>query len=325
MAVGRHGGGLRLLNDTPVPGTLVTLNVPVVVKVLVGTLCGLISTCFITNLKGDRVNTVSVMFPLKRIIINLNLVFNGKTTSCLSELLKHKSGSATSGITDATLCDDVLVNTVVVLLSAVFLGPVLIVIKTARAVVPCTSACTEVCILSYVFGIFGMAVGGVMDDRNTTGAAVYTLLLKTMLGVKLSPLFVCVLSVKMRNTTVTATVSRVMSALICLACILHGGDMFAFDVGRFSPAERVVTRVLGVKIPALIFRLLADLSVTLVGHTSDGCNSSIVTNVKTIAQVASVKALIIFKFLGKFRPVTKFDCKTGGFSHLHRTVGASVV
>lgn len=323
--VGGGGGGVSLLKGTPIPRTLVTLNVPVVVNVLVGTLCGLISTCFVKKLNRDRVNTVSVTFPLKRMIINLNLVFNGNTTSCLSELLKQKSERTTDGITDATLCDDIYVNTIVVVKATVFLGPVLAVLNTASAVVPCTLSCKEVCIVSYVFGMFGMAVGGVITDRNTTGAAVYTLLLKTMLGVNLSPVFVCALSVKITNTTVTATVSRVTSALMCLVCTLRGGDTFAFSVGRFYPSGRVVARVLGVNVPALAFRLLADLSVTFVGQRTGVCKSTIVTKVNTIAEVASVKALIIFNFLGNFRPVTNFDCNTGGFSQLERTVGASVL
>lgn len=325
LVVDRRGGGVRLLNGTPVPRTLLTVNVPAVVKVLMGTLCGLISTCFIKKLKRDRVKTVSIICPLKRIIINLKLLFKGKTTSCVSELLKHGSGRGTGRIIDATLCDDIFIKTIVVVLSIVFLGPVLDVLKTARDVLPCTIACKDVCVVSYVFGIFGIAVGGVIADRKTTGAAVYTLLVKTMLGVTLSPVFVCMLSLKITKTTVTATVSRMMSALICLFCVFKGGDMFSFGVGGCYLSGRITSRVFGVNVPALIFRVLADLSVSLVGGTTTSCKSTTVTKVKIIAHLISVKDLAVFNFVGNFRPVTKCDCKTGGFGHLRRTVGASVV
>ncbi len=75
----------------------------------------------------------------------------------------------------------------------------------------CTSSCVDICTVNAIFMRLALNVNTFVATRNFTGANVVAMLVNTIDGVVLSPVFVFNFGLNMHNTTLTAVLSRTVS------------------------------------------------------------------------------------------------------------------
>ena len=85
-----------------------------------------------------------------------------------------------------------------------------------------------------------------------------------VLNIVLDPVFIYVLGLGVTGAATATAISQAVSALVYLRYVLRRESVFTFRVQDCCFTGKIISEIMKVGIPTLVFQLLTGLSITLI-------------------------------------------------------------
>ena len=107
-------------------------------------------------------------------------------------------------------------------------------------------------------------MNNIVSSEGAAKTTMCALLLGAVLNIGLDPLFIYTLDMKVEGAAIATAISQMVSMLVYLTYVLRKKSVFSFSIKEFSPTRQMVTEILKIGVPTLVFQLLTSLSIALI-------------------------------------------------------------
>lgn len=316
---------MALLGSGPIPGALLALGVPMMIGMLINALYSLADTYFVGGLGTDQMGAVTVLFPLGQAVVGLGLLFGNGAAACLPRLLGRGDRDTADRVASTAVYGGVLAGAVVILSVLIFLEPVLKLLGAVESVMPHALAYARIYIAFSIFNVFNVIMNNIISSEGAAKTAMLALLAGAVLNVVLDPVFICVLNLGTAGAAVATAVSQIVSALVYLRCVLRKRSVFSFSAKACSFTKEILSEILKIGIPTLLFQLLTSLSIGMTNSAAKEYGSSALAAMGPVTKVMSIGTLVVFGFLKGFQTLAGFSYGAKRFDRLREAIRTAVV
>ena len=152
---------MALLGSAPIPKALLALGIPTMIGMLINALYNLVDTYFVGGLGTDQMGAVTVAFPLGQIVVGLGLLFGNGAAAYLSRLLGRGDKDTANKVASTAIYSGVSIGAVVILLSVIFLEPILKQAGAIESVMPYAITYTRIYIVFSIFNVFNVTMNNI--------------------------------------------------------------------------------------------------------------------------------------------------------------------
>ena len=316
---------LELLGSAPIPKTLMALGIPIMIGMLINALYNLVDAYFVSGLGKSQMGAISVVFPLGQVVVGLGLMFGNGAASYLSRLLGRRDKDTADKVASTALYSSILIGAIIILLSAIFLKPILVMLGATETIMPYALTYARIYVLSCVFNVFNVTMNNIVSSEGAAKTTMCALLLGAVLNIGLDPLFIYTLDMGVEGAAIATAISQMVSTLVYLTYVLRKKSVFSFSIKEFSPTRQMVTEILKIGVPTLVFQLLTSLSIALINRASSNYGDSVIAGMGAVTRVTSMGTLVVFGFLKGFQPIAGFSYGAKKFDRLREAIKTSII
>lgn len=244
------GGDLEVARKDVSRG-VVFFTVPLFLKGLFRRLCGATSSLVMKGfLKDGTLTTIDSSKGLVFLVMNFvgNVTVN--TNIIVTQCCKTGGESYLGGTVRAAITFKLITNTILAILK-VFLTPgVLMLVKAPTSILPRSVICFHACFTKSVNIIVCGVFIKILRSINSKHRPLVCLVVSSYIGIILSVFFVTNLNVKIKSTTLTATVSRFIDTLLYVIRLLHIRRRCHLRLQRVHFSDSVLGRVVRGNMPS---------------------------------------------------------------------------
>ena len=267
---------LELLGSAPIPKALMALGMPIMIGMLINALYNLVDAYFVSGLGKSQMGAISVVFPLGQVVVGLGLMFGNGAASYLSRLLGRGDKDTADKVASTALYSSILIGAIIILLSAIFLKPILVMLGATETIMPYALTYARIYVLSCIFNVFNVTMNNIVSSEGAAKTTMCALLLGAVLNIGLDPLFIYTLDMEVEGAAIATAISQMVSMLVYLTYVLRKKSVFSFSIKEFSPTRQMVTEILKIGVPTLVFQLLTSLSIALINRVSSNYGDSVI-------------------------------------------------
>ena len=316
---------LELLGSAPIPKALMALGIPIMIGMLINALYNLVDAYFVSGLGKSQMGAISVVFPLGQVVVGLGLMFGNGAASYLSRLLGRGDKDTADKVASTALYSSILIGAIIILLSAIFLKPILVMLGATETIMPYALTYARIYVLSCVFNVFNVTMNNIVSSEGAAKTTMCALLLGAVLNIGLDPLFIYTLDMGVEGAAIATAISQMVSTLVYLTYVLRKKSVFSFSIKEFSPTRQMVTEILKIGVPTLVFQLLTSLSIALINRASSNYGDSVIAGMGAVTRVTSMGTLVVFGFLKGFQPIAGFSYGAKKFDRLREAIKTSII
>lgn len=316
---------MALLGSAPIPKALMALGVPTMVGMLINALYNLVDTYFVGGLGTDQMGAVTVAFPLGQIVVGLGLLFGNGAAAYLSRLLGRGDKDTANKVASTAVYSGVAIGAIIILLSVIFLEPILKQIGAIDSVMPYAVTYTRIYIVFSIFNVFNVTMNNIVSSEEAAKTAMCALLAGAMLNVALDPVCIYALDLGVAGAAIATALSQAVSTLVYLTYILQKKSVFSFSIKECSFAKEIMSEILKIGIPTLIFQLLTSLSISMINNAATEYGGSALAAMGPLTKIMSMGTLIVFGFLKGFQPIAGFSYGAKKFDRLREAIKTSIL
>lgn len=316
---------IELLGSAPVPKALLALGLPTMIGMLINALYNLADTYFVGGLGTDQMGAVTVAFPLGQIIVGLGLLFGNGAAAYLSRLLGRGDRETANKAASTAVYSSVLIGAVLIIGAVIFLKPILRQLGALESVMPYAVSYTSIYITCSIFNVFNVTMNNIVSSEGAAKTAMCALLAGALLNVALDPVFIYGLDLGVAGAAMATAISQMVSTLVYLCYILRKKSLFDFRIKacRFSGA--IMSEILKVGIPTLLFQVLTSLSIGMMNNAAKEYGGSALAAMGPFTKIMSMGSLIVFGFLKGFQPIAGFSYGAKKFDRLREAVRTAIL
>ena len=316
---------LELLGSAPIPKALIALGIPIMIGMLINAIYNLVDAYFVSGLGKSQMGAISIVFPLGQVVVGLGLMFGNGAASYLSRLLGRGDKDTANKVASTALYSSLLVGTIIILFSTIFLKPILTMLGTTETIMPYALIYSRIYILSCVFNIFNVTMNNIVNSEGAAKTTMCALLLGAVLNMVLDPLFIYTFNMEIAGAAIATAISQITSTFVYLTYVLQKRSAFSFSVKAFSPTRQIVAEILKIGIPTLVFQLLTSLSITLINRAASTYGDSVIASMGAVTRITSMGTLVVFGFLKGFQPIAGFSYGAKNFDRLNKSIKTSII
>lgn len=316
---------LELLGSAPIPKALIALGIPIMIGMLINAIYNLVDAYFVSGLGKSQMGAISIVFPLGQVVVGLGLMFGNGAASYLSRLLGRGDKDTANKVASTALYSSLLVGTIIILFSTIFLKPILTMLGTTETIMPYALIYSRIYILSCVFNIFNVTMNNIVSSEGAAKTTMCALLLGAVLNMVLDPLFIYTFNMEIAGAAIATAISQITSTFVYLTYVLQKRSAFSFSVKAFSPTRQIVAEILKIGIPTLVFQLLTSLSITLINRAASTYGDSVIASMGAVTRITSMGTLVVFGFLKGFQPIAGFSYGAKNFDRLNKSIKTSII
>lgn len=316
---------MELLGSAPVLRALMALGIPIMVGMLINALYNLVDAYFVGGLGESQMGAISIVFPLGQVVVGLGLMFGNGAASYLSRLLGRGDRDTADQVAGTALYSSVLTGAAVILISAVFLRPILAALGATDTIMPYALTYARIYVVSCIFNVFNVTMNNIVSSEGAAKTTMCALLLGAVLNIGLDPFFIYVLDLGVTGAAVATAISQLVSTLVYLFYALQGRSAFTFSLKSFAPTKQMMAEILKIGVPTLTFQLLTSLSIVLVNRAARGYGDPVIAGMGAVTRVTSMGTLVVFGFLKGFQPIAGFSYGAKKFDRLQEAVRTSIL
>lgn len=179
---------LELLGSAPIPKALMALGIPIMIGMLINALYNLVDAYFVSGLGKSQMGAISVVFPLGQVVVGLGLMFGNGAASYLSRLLGRGDKDTADKVASTALYSSILIGAIIILLSAIFLKPILVMLGATETIMPYALTYARIYVLSCIFNVFNVTMNNIVSSEGAAKTTMCALLLGAVLNIGLDPL-----------------------------------------------------------------------------------------------------------------------------------------
>ena len=316
---------MALLGSAPIPKALLALGIPTMIGMLINALYNLVDTYFVGGLGTDQMGAVTVAFPLGQIVVGLGLLFGNGAAAYLSRLLGRGDKDTANKVASTAIYSGVSIGAVVILFSIIFLEPILKQAGAIESVIPYAVTYSRIYIVFSIFNVFNVTMNNIVSSEGAAKTAMCALMAGAVLNVILDPVFIYALNLGVVGAAIATAISQVISTLVYLCYILRKKSVFNFSIKECCFAKEIISEILKIGIPTLIFQLLTSLSIGMINSAAKEYGGSALAAMGPVTKIMSMGTLIVFGFLKGFQPIAGFSYGAKKFDRLREAIRTAVL
>ena len=314
-----------LLGSAPIPKALLALGIPTMIGMLINALYNLVDTYFVGRLGTDQMGAVTVAFPLGQIVVGLGLLFGNGAAAYLSRLLGRGDKDTANKVASTAIYSGVSIGAVVILLSVIFLEPILEQAGAIESVMPYAITYTRIYIVFSIFNVFNVTMNNIVSSEGAAKTAMCALMAGAVLNVILDPVFIYVLNLGVAGAAIATAISQIVSTLVYVYYILRKKSVFSFSIKECCLTKEIMSEILKIGIPTLIFQLLTSLSISMINSAAKEYGGSALAAMGPVTKIMSMGTLIVFGFLKGFQPIAGFSYGAKNFDRLREAIKTAIL
>lgn len=316
---------MELLGSAPIPKALMALGIPTMVGMLINALYNLVDTYFVGGLGTDQMGAVTVAFPLGQIVVGLGLLFGNGAAAYLSRLLGRGDKDTANKVASTAVYSSVTIGVIVILISIIFLQPILKQIGAIDSVMPYALAYTRIYIVFSIFNVFNVTMNNIVSSEGAAKTAMCALMAGAVLNVVLDPVFIYALDFGVAGAAIATAISQIISTLVYLFYILRKSSAFTFSIKECRFSKEIMSEILKIGIPTLLFQVLTSLSIGMINNAAKEYGGSALAAMGPVTKIMSMGTLIVFGFLKGFQPIAGFSYGARKFDRLREAIKTSIL
>jgi putative MATE family efflux protein len=316
---------MELLGQVPVKKALLLMGLPTMVGMMINALYNLIDAFFVGGLGTNQMAAISVTFPLTQVIVGLGLLFGNGAASYLSRLLGQNKQKMANKVASTAIYCSLLVGILIIAVTFVCLKPILQLMGARGAVLPYAMTYASIYLLFSIFNIFNVTMNNIVSSEGAAKTTMAILITSAVLNAALAPVFIKVLHLGIAGAAYATAIAQIVSSLLYLWYILRKRSVFSFSIKAFSPSKEIMSEILKIGIPTLIFQLLTSLSIALTNDNARLYGNSALAAMGAVTRILSMGSLVVFGFLKGLQPIAGFSYGAKKYERLQSAIKISII
>ncbi|MBO0533627.1 MATE family efflux transporter, partial [Clostridium botulinum] len=254
---------IELLGSAPIPKALLAMGLPIMIGMMINALYNLVDAYFVGGLGTSQMGAISVAFPLGQVVVGLGLLFGNGASSYISRLLGHGDRETANKVASTALYSSIFVGAVIIICTIIFLNPILKLLGATESILPYAITYTSIYVISSIFNVFNVTMNNIVASEGAAKTTMCALLTGAILNMILDPIFIYVLDLGVAGAAIATAISQIVSTLVYLGYVLRKKSVFSFSIKECCFSKEIMSEILKIGIPTLVFQLLTSLSITL--------------------------------------------------------------
>lgn len=316
---------MELLGSTCIPKALLAMGIPTMIGMLVNAFYNLVDAYFVGGLGESQMGAISVVYPLGQVVVGLGLLFGNGAASYISRLLGRGDKENADKVASTALYSSVSVGAVIIIISMVFLHPILKLLGATDSILPFAATYAGIYIVSCIFNVFNVTMNNIVTSEGAAKTTMCALLTGAVLNIALDPLFIYVFDLGVAGAAIATAISQVVSTCVYLTYIFRKKSVFHFRVKDCTYTKETMSEIFKIGIPTLVFQILTSVSISLINNAAGGYGDSAIAGMGVVTRLISMGSLSVFGFIKGFQPIAGYSYGAKKFDRLREAIKISIL
>ncbi|NBI59304.1 MATE family efflux transporter [Lachnospiraceae bacterium] len=316
---------MELLGSTSIPKALLAMGIPTMIGMLVNAFYNLVDAYFVGGLGESQMGAISVVYPLGQVVVGLGLLFGNGAASYISRLLGRGDKENADKVASTALYSSVSVGAVIIIISMVFLHPILKLLGATDSILPFAATYASIYIVSCIFNVFNVTMNNIVTSEGAAKTTMCALLTGAVLNIALDPLFIYVFDLGVAGAAIATAISQVVSTCVYLTYILRKKSVFHFRVKDCTYTKENMSEIFKIGIPTLVFQILTSMSISLINNAAGDYGDSAIAGMGVVTRLISMGSLSVFGFIKGFQPIAGYSYGAKKFDRLREAIKTSIL
>ena len=316
---------MELLGSTSIPKALLAMGIPTMIGMLVNAFYNLVDAYFVGGLGESQMGAISVVYPLGQVVVGLGLLFGNGAASYISRLLGRGDRENADKVASTALYSSVSVGAVIIIISMVFLHPILKLLGATDSILPYAATYAGIYIVSCIFNVFNVTMNNIVTSEGAAKTTMCALLTGAVLNIALDPLFIYVFDLGVAGAAIATAISQVVSTCVYLTYIFRKKSVFHFRVKDCTYTKETMSEIFKIGIPTLVFQILTSVSISLINNAAGDYGDSAIAGMGVVTRLISMGSLSVFGFIKGFQPIAGYSYGAKKFDRLREAIKTSIL
>lgn len=316
---------MELLGSTSIPKALLAMGIPTMIGMLVNAFYNLVDAYFVGGLGESQMGAISVVYPLGQVVVGLGLLFGNGAASYISRLLGRGDKGTADKVASTALYSSVSVGAVIIIISMVFLHPILKLLGATDSILPYAATYASIYIVSCIFNVFNVTMNNIVTSEGAAKTTMCALLTGAVLNIALDPLFIYVFDLGVAGAAIATAISQVVSTCVYLTYIFLKKSVFHFWVKDCTYTKETMPEIFKIGIPTLVFQILTSVSISLINNAAGNYGDSAIAGMGVVTRLISMGSLSVFGFIKGFQPIAGYSYGAKKFDRLREAIKTSIL
>lgn len=316
---------MELLGSAPIPNALLAMGLPTMIGMMINALYNLVDAYFVGGLGTSQMGAISVAFPLGQVVVGLGLLFGNGAASYISRLLGNGDRETADKVASTALYSSITVGGVVIICTLIALNPILKLLGATESILPYALEYAGIYVASSIFNVFNVTMNNIVTSEGAAKTTMCALLAGAVLNMILDPIFIYGLGLGVAGAAIATAISQMVSTLVYLVYVFRKKSAFSFNIKKCCFSKEIMSEILKIGIPTLIFQLLTSLSITLTNMQAKEYGDSVIAGMGAVTRIISMGSLMVFGFIKGFQPIAGYSYGAKKYERLHEAIGTSIL
>lgn len=321
----KRNNKMELLGSAPIPKALLALGLPTMIGMMINALYNLVDAYFVGGLGTSQMGAIAITFPLGQVVVGLGLLFGNGAASYISRLLGRGKKETANKVASTALYSSISVGVVFIFFTIIFLNPILKLLGATESIMPYAVTYSGIYVISSIFSVFNVTMNNILTSEGAAKTTMFAMLAGAVLNVILDPIFIYTLNLGVAGAAIATAISQIVSTLVFLFYIFRKKSVFSFSVKACCFSKEIMSEILKIGIPTMVFQLLASLSITLVNMQSKEYGDSVIAGMGAVTRIISMGSLMVFGFLKGFQPIAGYSYGAKKYERLYEVTKTAVI
>ena len=316
---------MELLGSAPIPKALLAMGIPTMIGMLINALYNLVDAYFVGGLGESQMGAISVVYPLGQVVVGLGLLFGNGAASYISRLLGQRNKEQANKAASTALYSSLAVGAVIILLSVIFLRPILKILGATESIMPYAVTYASIYIVSCIFNVFNVTMNNIVTSEGAAKTTMCALLMGAVLNIGLDPLFIYTFHLGVAGAAIATAISQMVSTIVYLVYIFRKKSVFQFRVKDCTFSKEIFSEIFKIGVPTLVFQLLTSISISLINNAAGDYGDATIAGMGVVTRLISMGSLTVFGFIKGFQPIAGYSYGAKKFDRLRSAIKTSIL
>ncbi len=316
---------MQLLGTTPIVKALLAMGLPTMLGMMINALYNIVDAFFVGGLGESQTGAISVAFPLGQFVVGLGLLFGNGAASYISRLLGRGDKEKADNVASTAIYSGLTVGAVFIIFSVIFIKPIFKLLGATDSIMPYAVMYGSIYIGSSIFNVFNVTMNNIVTSEGAAKISMAALLTGAILNTILDPIFISGAGLGVTGAAIATAISQCVSTIVYLIYIFSKKSTFSFSIKKCKYSKDIVTEILKIGIPTLIFQLLTSLSITFINNQAKQYGDAIIAAMGVVVRITALGTSMIFGFIKGFQPIAGFSYGTKNYKRLNEATKYSII
>lgn len=168
-------------------------------------------------------------------------------------------------------------------------------------------------------------MNNIVTSEGAAKTTMCVLMAGAVLNMILDPIFIYVLDLGVTGAAIATAASQIVSFLVYLYYVLRKKSVFSFSIKKCCFSSEIMSEILKIGIPTLIFQLLTSLSITLINMQARVYGDAVIAGMGAVTRIISMGSLMVFGFIKGFQPIAGCCYGAKKYTRLNEAIKTSIL